>query len=86
MSWTEETKKARRGVYNIRILDEEGFAALRKAQRSGADTSSVAALAELTLSHPGAFNGPYVNSEILAAGLSILVAYIAFSTKSKLLS
>lgn len=86
MSWTEEPKKARRGVYTIRILDEESFAAFRKAQRSSADTSSIPALAELSLSHPGAFNGPYVNSEILAAGLSLVVAYVAFSTKSKLLS
>lgn len=70
----------------IRLFDEDGFAAFRKAQRSSADVSSVPALAEVNLSHPGAFYGPYVNSEILAAGLSFLVAYVAFSTKSKLLS
>lgn len=86
MSWTEEIKKARRGDYIVRLFDEEGFGAVRKAQRSGADVTSIPALAEITVSHPGAFNGPYVNSEILAAGLSILVAYVAFSTKSKLLS
>jgi len=70
----------------VRLFDEEGFAAVRKAQRGGADSSSLPALAEVKVAHPGAFNGPYVNSEILAAGLSILVAYVAFSTKSKLLS
>lgn len=86
VSWTEEVKKARRGDYVIRLFDEEGFAAVRKAQRSGADVASIPALAEVTVNHAGAFNGPYVNSEILAAGLSILVAYVAFSTKSKLLS
>lgn len=59
---------------------------MRKAQRSGVDTSSVTPLAEVVVSHPGAFNGPWVNSEILAAGLSIVVAYVALSTKSKLLS
>lgn len=112
MSWTEEIKKARRGDHVVRLFDEEGFAAVRKAQRSGADVASIPALAEITVSHPGSFNGnedflfsfvlcstiftglymyfsrsgPYVNSEILAAGLSILVAYVALSTKSKLLS
>jgi len=86
VSWTEETKKAHRGEYIVRLFDEEGFAAVRKAQRSGADVSSIPALAEISVTHPGAFNGPYVNSEILAAGLSILVAYVALSTKSKLLS
>lgn len=86
MSWTEEIKKARRGEHVVRLFDEEGFAAVRKAQRSGADIQSVSALAEVAVSHPGAFNGPWVNSEILAAGLAILVAYVAFSTKSKLLS
>lgn len=78
-------KKASRGDHVIRLFDEEGFAAVRKAHRSGA-ASSVTPLAEVNVNHPGAFNGPYVNSEILAAGLSILVAYVAFSTKSKLLS
>lgn len=86
MSWTKDVKKASRGEHVIRLFDEEGFAAVRKAQRSGADTSSVTPLAEVSVTHPGAFNGPLVNSEILAAGLSIFVAYIAFSTKSKLLS
>lgn len=86
MSWTEETKRAYRGEYLVRLYDEEGFAAVRKAQRSGADVESIAPLAEVSVDHPGAFYGPYVNSEILAAGLSILVAYVAFSTKSKLLS
>lgn len=86
VSWTEEPKKARRGEHVVRLFDEEGFAAVRKAQRSGADAESVAELASVIVSHPGAFNGPWVNSEILAAGLSILVAYVAFSTKSKLLS
>lgn len=86
MSWTEEQKKAHRGEYVIRLFDEEGFAAVRKAQRSGADITTISALADVSVSHPGAFSGPYVNSEILAAGLSILVAYVALSTKSKLLS
>lgn len=86
VSWTEEIKKASRGNHLVRVFDEEGLAAVRKAQRSGVDTSSVTPLAEVVVSHPGAFNGPWVNSEILAAGLSIVVAYVALSTKSKLLS
>ncbi|XP_031631150.1 translocon-associated protein subunit delta [Contarinia nasturtii] len=86
VSWTEETKRAHRGEYIVRLFDEEGFAAVRKAQRSGADVDSIAPLAEVPVKHAGAFNGPFVNSEILAAGLSILVAYFAFSTKNKLLS
>lgn len=86
MSWTEDTKKASRGDYNIRLFDEDGYTAVRKAQRSGADVQSIAELASVVVSHPGAFNGPWVNSEILAASLSIIVAYVAFATKSKLLS
>lgn len=86
VSWTEETKKASRGDYVVRLFDEEGFSAVRKAVRSGANANSVAELASVIVSHPGAFNGPWVNSVILAAGLSTLVAYVAFSTKSKLLA
>lgn len=86
MSWTEETKKASRGDYVVRLFDEDGYTTVRKAQRSGSNAQAVPELASVVVSHPGAFNGPWVNSEILAAGLSILVAYVAFSTKSKLLS
>lgn len=86
LSWTEELAVSGRGSRYVRLFDEEGFAALRKVQRSGGDIADVPALATVNVYHAGAFSGPLVNSEILAALLAVGVAYIAFATKSKLLA
>lgn len=86
MSWTEDLKTASRGERVVRLFDDEGVSAFRKAQRSNGDTDSVAPLATVSIPYSGAFNGPWVNSEILAAGLTIVVAYVAFASKSKLLA
>lgn len=70
----------------MNLFDEEGYAALRKAIRNGEDTSSVKPLAVVVLNHPGAYLGPWINSELLAAFLAAFVTYTAFSAKWKLLS
>lgn len=86
VSWTEDVKKARSGDYNINLYDEEGYAALRKAVRSGEDPSSVKSLVTVVVNYPGAYQGPWVNSEFMAAILSVLVWYLAFIARSKLLA
>uniref|UniRef100_A0A2M4C279 Translocon-associated protein subunit delta n=1 Tax=Anopheles marajoara TaxID=58244 RepID=A0A2M4C279_9DIPT len=86
VSWNEEIKKASSGKYQIRLFDEESFAAVRKAQRAGEDTNSVKPLTTVTVHFPGAYKGPWINSEILATGLVGFVAYVAFVTRSKLVA
>jgi translocon-associated protein subunit delta len=86
VSWTEDVKKARSGDYSVNLYDEEGYAALRKAVRSGEDPSSVKSLVTIVVNYPGAYQGPWVNSEFMAAILSVLVWYLAFSARSKLLA
>lgn len=86
VSWTEEVKKARSGDYSVNLYDEEGYAAMRKAIRSGENPSSVKPLVTVVVNHPGAYQGPWVNSEFMAAILSVFVWYLAFSAKSKLLA
>ncbi|KAK4871664.1 hypothetical protein RN001_015788 [Aquatica leii] len=86
VSWTEDTKNARRGQINIRMFDEDGYTTLRKAIRAGEDISTVSPLFSVTVNHPGAFNGPWLKSEFLAVALSVIVAYLALSSRSKLLS
>uniref|UniRef100_U5ESD6 Translocon-associated protein subunit delta n=1 Tax=Corethrella appendiculata TaxID=1370023 RepID=U5ESD6_9DIPT len=86
VSWNEEIKKSKSGTHTIRLFDEESFAAVRKAQRSGEDIQSVKGFSTLNVSHPGAYNGPWINSELLATGLVLFVGYIAFSQRSKILS
>lgn len=86
VSWNEEIKKASSGKYTIRLFDEESFASVRKAQRAGEDVQSVKSLTNVVVNFPGAYKGPWINSEILAAGVVAFVAYLAFSTRSKLMS
>jgi len=86
VSWTEDPLISGRGERLIRLFDEEGFGLLRKAQRAGTNLKSIKEMAVVSVYHSGAYSGPWVNSEILAAVLSVIVAYVAFSTKSKLLS
>ncbi|CAG5036797.1 unnamed protein product [Parnassius apollo] len=85
VSWTEEPSTARSGVHEVRILDEEGWASLRRARRSDPN-ANVAPLLAIQLQHPGSYSGPWVNSEVLATVLSILIAYIALVQKSKILA
>lgn len=86
VSWAEEVKKARTGDYVINVYDDEGFAALRKASRSGEDPSTVKPLVTIYVNYPGAYQGPWVNSEFMAAVLAIIVWYVAYSAKAKLLA
>ncbi|XP_045456735.1 translocon-associated protein subunit delta [Melitaea cinxia] len=85
VSWTEEPSKARAGVHEVSIFDEEGWASLRRARRSDPSVT-VAPLLSIQLQHPGSYSGPWVNSEILATVLSIIVAYTALRNKSMILA
>ncbi|XP_049883526.1 translocon-associated protein subunit delta [Pectinophora gossypiella] len=85
VSWTEEPSKARSGLHEINILDEEGWASLRRARRADPAATGAPLLA-IQLHHPGSYSGPWVNSEVLATLLSILVAYTALRNKTKILA
>jgi len=84
VSWTTEVATATTGDHAIGLYDEDGHAAVRKAQRNGEPISSVKPLATIIVNHPGAYTGPLVNSEFMAAALSAVVFYVAFSTRSAL--
>ncbi|XP_033189165.1 translocon-associated protein delta [Bombus vancouverensis nearcticus] len=86
VSWTEDVKKARSGEYNIKLYDDERYAAIRKALRNGEDPNSVKPLVVVVLNNPGIYRGPWVNSELLAVLLAAVVSYSAFSSKFKLLA
>ncbi|XP_066155423.1 translocon-associated protein subunit delta [Euwallacea fornicatus] len=86
VSWTEDSKTAKKGQYNIRIFDEEGYAAIRKALRASEPISSVPEFFTVTINHSGAYNGPWLRSEFVAVIISLLVSYFAISTKAKIVS
>ena len=58
VSWTEDAKKARSGDYNIKLYDDERYAAIRKALRNGEDPNSVKPLVVVVLNNPGIYRGP----------------------------
>ncbi|BFZ08285.1 hypothetical protein BsWGS_11324 [Bradybaena similaris] len=86
ISISDEHKKLPPGTYEIRIFDEEGFAALRKAQRSGESTDSLKPLFTISLSHQGIWSGPLLQSEFVAAMTAIIVWWLAYTARGKLLA
>jgi len=86
VSWVEDIALATKGDHPLRIVDDEGVSQLRKAQKTGASLDSIKPLVSLTLNHPGAYTGPWLNSEHLAAIMGVVVVYVAITSKSKLLA
>nr|XP_023024242.1 translocon-associated protein subunit delta-like [Leptinotarsa decemlineata] len=86
VSWTEEPKTARKGERLLRLFNEDGYTAYRKAIRAKEDVSAVPALFTVVVNHPGAFNGPWLKSEFIATILSLVIAYFALVSRSKVVS
>lgn len=86
VSWAEDVTKASSGDHIVNLYDEEGFALLRKSLRNPELSLEAKPITTVTVNHPGTYKGPWVNSEFMAAALAILVWWMAFSAKSKLLS
>ena len=85
ISWTTEVKHAKTGDHEVNLFDEEGYTAAKRAIESG-EESAVKPLVTIVVNYPGAYKGPWINSELLAAALSILVFYLAYSSKTTLLA
>lgn len=86
ISWLDDFKKARRGDYAVKLYDENGYGQLRKLLRDGESTSSVTPVHSAYVRYPGAYKGAWVNSEFLAAVVSFVVLYFAYTFKSKIVS
>jgi translocon-associated protein subunit delta len=86
VSFVDEHKKLPAGRYSVRFFDEELYADLRKAQRSGEDTSAVKSLFDVDFRHQGASHGPWIQTEHMATILVAVVWYFAYTTRSRLQS
>merc|ERR1711931_42068 len=86
VSWVEDVSTATSGEKVVKLYDDQGYAALRKAQRGNEDIAAVSPIATINLYHPGAYKGPWVQSESLALFLGILSYAYAYSVKSKLVA
>ena len=86
IAWTEEVKNAKAGDYEINFYDDTGYSALKRVLERGEDAIGVKPLVTIVVNHPGAYSGPWINSEHTAAILSAVVFYLAYSSKAKLLA
>ncbi|XP_034772660.2 translocon-associated protein subunit delta [Acipenser ruthenus] len=84
VSWSIEHKNARSGTYEVKFFDEESYSVLRKAQRNNEDVSAIKPLFSVNVDHRGAWNGPWVSTEVVAAVVGALVYYLAFSAKNSI--
>lgn len=86
VSWTKELKHAKTGDHSINLYDDEGYASVKRILERGENPLNAKPIATVVVNYPGAYKGPWINSELLALTLSILVFYLAFSSKSALLA
>ncbi|XP_040178966.1 translocon-associated protein subunit delta [Rana temporaria] len=84
VSWSLEHKNAHSGVYEVKFFDEESYSLLRKAQRNNEDVSIIKPLFSVNVDHRGAWNGPWVSTEVLAALVGIFVYYTAYTAKGNI--
>ncbi|KRZ53463.1 Translocon-associated protein subunit delta [Trichinella nativa] len=71
ITFVNDHKKIGRGQYDIRIFDEEGFAALRKAMRAKVDTNeAVKPLFTVSYYHPGSTGEPRIASQTIVLAAS----------------
>ncbi|WP_411016653.1 hypothetical protein [Salmonella sp. s51944] len=82
----EERKNAPAGQYDVKLFDEEGFSALRKAQRAKDDVTQVSPLTVVSFTHKGVSKGPFVSSEVLAIGVSTILWYAAYTAKQRIVT
>lgn len=76
-------RKGSSGSIVVRLFDEEGYTQLRKVQRDGGNVSKVKSMLDITVNTTGAYKGPWVRAELVAALIAGVLAYYALTTKSK---
>uniref|UniRef100_UPI00398F0AA6 translocon-associated protein subunit delta-like n=1 Tax=Pristiophorus japonicus TaxID=55135 RepID=UPI00398F0AA6 len=85
VSWSAEHKVTKSGTYEVKFFDEESYSALRKvSRRNSDDLSTMKTLFAVNVDHRGAWNGPWVATEVVTVAIGLLVYYLAFSAKSNI--
>jgi len=91
VSFSGEHAQLPKGAYSVRLYDEDGFAALKKAQRqegggeeAAAAEAAVESLAQLDIHHGGVWKDEMIRGEALALALAFVAFYAAHSAKGKI--
>jgi len=82
---TDTHKALAAGTYAVHVYDDEGATQYRKAQRAGEPTAAVKALFTVDVEHKGASGTLNINSEFCAAAIAVLVWYLAYSARCKMI-
>ena len=86
VSWSKPHKSAVTGTITLKIFNDEGLAAYRKAQRNNEGTDKVEALLKVEVNHPGVSReGLFVQTEFLAVVVALLVWWVGNSWKSQIM-
>ncbi|XP_068714257.1 translocon-associated protein subunit delta-like isoform X2 [Montipora foliosa] len=84
VSWADSHKEAKAGLYTLSFYDDEGYAAYRKAQRSGT-VNEAKPLFTIDFNHKGAGReGLFVQTEFIAVVAALLIWWSANNVKSKI--
>ncbi|CAG0885821.1 unnamed protein product [Cyprideis torosa] len=79
LSFSHDPSNVPQGKQIVKVLDEAGLAAHRRAQRSGEEGAEPNPVLTFPLEIQGGYSGPWANSEFIALLVSGLVFYVAFS-------
>ncbi|KAK9701220.1 Translocon-associated protein, delta subunit precursor (TRAP-delta) [Popillia japonica] len=86
ISWIEDSLIPRPPTNKlIRIFDEEGFFTITKRRQLRRDTDNVEELFRLSVDIPGKFTKSWLKCELVAIVAAVLIAYVAFNLKRRLL-
>ncbi|XP_065912510.1 translocon-associated protein subunit delta-like [Dysidea avara] len=83
VSWTSKHEDAKPGKYVVKLYDDEGAVAVRKAFREGKE-NDVTPSFSITINHPGATTISWVSPELVAVVVAVLLWYTAYTRKSKI--
>ncbi|XP_065674580.1 translocon-associated protein subunit delta [Hydra vulgaris] len=86
VSWSKPHKTAVVGTTSVRVFNDEGLSAYRKAERNNEGTDKVEALLKVEVYHPGVSReGLFVQTEFLAVVVALLVWWMGNSWRSQIM-
>nr|XP_042902681.1 translocon-associated protein subunit delta-like [Parasteatoda tepidariorum] len=86
LSWTERGEQIFSGEHYIKVYDEKGYAALRKAHLYNKDTSNIPPAFLLSFYYSGIYNESMISSKSIVVVISMILCYLAFTQKANIRS
>jgi hypothetical protein len=84
VSWSVPHDKAPKGSITVSFYDDEGASNLRKSLRYGEEVN-VTPLFTVDLYHKGVKTGSYIDLGLIAVTISLLIWYLAYTERQKIM-